>query len=59
MAKKKSKEPESFADHWVCENIECGELHVGVNPPDECSKCGGRYFENMQDLVGKLPRVNA
>ncbi len=33
---------------WLCE--ECGVLHQGVNPPDECKWCAYRYFSNLFDV---------
>jgi rubrerythrin len=40
--------------HWVCED--CGTCFAGVNPPDDCTYCHGKFFENLADLVeGKTP----
>ena len=36
---------------WYCED--CGMEHSGVNPPNECDKCGAVAFENCLDLVGE------
>ncbi len=51
-AKKKNAtwDPKRF---WRCED--CGEVHEDMaDPPDDCKRCGYRYFVNMADeLEGK------
>lgn len=42
--------PERF---WRCED--CGHVHEDLtDPPDDCTRCGYRFFANMaDDLAGK------
>lgn len=44
MASKKDQ-PEL---NWICED--CGTVHIGTNPPDECKRCAHVMFENLADL---------
>jgi rubrerythrin len=49
VAGKRKHKHDDLAQHWICED--CEKPHVGKDPPDECSKCAGRYFDNLQDIL--------
>lgn len=48
----KTSKPVDPKKVWLCE--ECGTPHEGVNPPDDCSWCGYKYFENLHDFEQEL-----
>lgn len=41
--------------NWICED--CGEVHVGEDPPDECKRCAFGYFENLADLQAEANKL--
>lgn len=49
---RRAKEPADADKTWVCER--CGTVFEGRNPPDKCSYCGCRYFENLLDTLREL-----
>jgi rubrerythrin len=48
---RKLRKHEDPKRHWVCEEPTCGKVHADDSPPDSCQWCGGRFFDNLWDML--------